>query len=107
MKTILQALIDEISYPVKEGKAENKLVARGLDPDAQFSVDVLNSTAYVGAVADTLISLLDAVNFSDSDISVSIQDADNIKALANRYYTAIGELDNCVELPTATFFSNF
>jgi hypothetical protein len=107
MKTILQALMDEVYYPVKPGKAENMLYARGLNPEEICTAETFRDNAYIGAVADTLVSLVQAINFSEADTSISISDKDKILQLANQYYRTIGESDKCVGLPVVTILSNY
>lgn len=94
-KTILQALQDEVHYPVGIGYLENKLLSRGLEADSLITVDVLRSTAFIGAVADCLMSLVEAPNYSEGDKSVSLSDKGLILKRANALYRYIGE-DNKV-----------
>lgn len=94
MKTVIQALRDEIYYPIPNGKVENIAVRRGLTPDEEYSYDVAQTTSFKGALADCLYSLLQAVNFSEADKSIgSLSDSQRkaILKLANSYYTDIGE----------------
>ena len=94
MKTIREALIDEIIYPIPEGKVENKLIARGINGNETYTLDVAKSTEYRGAYADCLVTLIQAVNFSESDKSVgSLSDEvrKRLLAIANSIYRAIGE----------------
>lgn len=93
-KTIREALIDEIIYPMPEGKLENKIIARGLDGDQEYDIEVSKSDEYRGAYADCLIALLQSVSFSESDKSVSALSDEAKKRLlsiANSIYKAIGE----------------
>lgn len=112
MKTIRQALIDEISYPLGQGKIDNKIISRGLDGDAVIDAETINSKEFLGAIADCLYSLIEAPNFSESDISISLQDRDLILKKANYLYRSIGEeernLDQpriCVGPPPGTYVS--
>lgn len=94
MKTILQALVDEIHYPVPEGFVENTAIRRGLDKDGAYTQEVSLSSDYKGAVADCLCSLLHSVNFSEADKSIgalSDKDKERILVRANSIYTSIGE----------------
>ncbi len=94
MKTIRQALIDEIVYPIPEGLVENKIIARGIDGDAEYDYDAAVSPLYKGALADCLVALVQAVNFSEADKSVgTLSDEVKKKLLfrANSIYQAIGE----------------
>ena len=94
MKTIWQALIDEIIYPIPEGLIENKLIARGLNGDSDYTQDVAVSREYRGCFADCLVALVQSVSFSESDKSVGTL-SDEIKkkllSRANSIYAEIGE----------------
>lgn len=99
MKTIKQALIDEIHYPVGEGYVENRLLKRGLSADDECTTEVMNDNAFMGAVADCLYSLIEAPNFSEADKSFSFSDRDLILKKANAIYNAIGEGDKITGEP--------
>ena len=93
-KTIKEALIDEIVYPLPEGLIDNKMIARGLTADAEYTMESAKSVEYRGCFADCLIALVQSVGFSESDKSVSAL-SDEVKKrlffLANSIYKAIGE----------------
>lgn len=96
MKTIKQALIDEIHYPISNGFVENVMIKRGLADDQVFSYEVSKSSAYIGAVADCLYSLLHAVNYSEAGMSVgtlSTSDKEAILLRVNKMYKTIGEAE--------------
>ena len=99
MKTIGQALIDEIHYPVSEGMIENKLIMRGLCYEDEFSIDVAKSSSFVGAVADCLYSLIEAPNFSEADKSISLSDKSLILSKVNSLYKSIGEQEKTLVTP--------
>lgn len=103
MKTIAQALIDEIHYPLPLGFVENKLMSRGLDGEDKISAETLLSNQFKGAVADCLWSLLQAPNISESDKSVTLPDREDIIKLANTYYSEIGEPEKTYGEPTVQF----
>ena len=93
-KTVRQALIDEIVYPLPEGKIDNKIVARGLKAEASYDATIAKSDAYRGAYADCLIALVQSVSFSEADKSVSAISDETKKRLitiANSIYKAICE----------------
>lgn len=92
MKTIKQALIDEIHYPIGSGIIENKMILRGLKADDEFDIDTAKSKAFIGAVADCLVSLIAAPNFSEADKSFSLSDKALILRKANSLYNSIGEV---------------
>lgn len=94
MKTIQQALIDEIHYPIPIGFVENVMIKRNLNTDDELDYDVYNSNEYQGALADCLWSLVQAINFSEADKSfgaLSDKDKERILLRVNSIYNAIGE----------------
>lgn len=94
MKTIGQALIDEVHIPIPFGYIENVCIKRGLDPEEEFSKDIADCDLYKGALADCLYSLVQAVGFSESDKSIGSLTEDQRKAIvfnANKLYRSIGE----------------
>lgn len=94
MKTIQQAIIDEIHYPIPEGFVENVMIKRKLNPVGDCDSDTMNSKEYMGALADCLWSLVQAINFSEADKSfgsLSDKDKERILLRVNSIYNAIGE----------------
>nr|DAI02925.1 MAG TPA: hypothetical protein [Bacteriophage sp.] len=94
MKTIKQALIDEIHYPIPLGFVENKLIERQLDGDDDYTFEVAQSKEWKGALADCLYSLIQAVSLSESDKSIgtlSDKDKERLLVRINSLYKAIGE----------------
>lgn len=94
MKTIGQALIDEVHIPISFGYIENVCIKRGLDPEEEFSRDIADCDLYKGALADCLYSLVQAVGFSESDKSIGSLTEDQRKAIifnVNKLYRSIGE----------------
>ena len=94
MKTIQQALIDEIHYPIPEGFVENVMIKRKLNPLSYCDSDTMSSKEYMGALADCLWSLVQAINFSEADKSfgsLSDKDKERILLRVNSIYNAIGE----------------
>lgn len=100
MKTILQALKDEIHYKLSSGFFENRLLERELNADDECTIGTFKSNAFRGAVADCLSSLIQAPNFTEGDVSFSQSDKDKILALANSIYNSIGESEKLVGEPT-------
>lgn len=99
MKTILQALKDEVHYKLSSGFFENRLLSRGLNADDACTPELFNNKSFKGAVADCLRSLIQAPNFTEGDVSFSQSDKDKILALANSIYNSIGESENIVDEP--------
>jgi hypothetical protein len=94
MKTVIQALIDSIIYPIPYGFVENVIIERELTADAEYTQEKADSMSFKGAKADCLFSLLQAVNFSEADKSVGALTDKQRKAvlkLANDLYDEIGE----------------
>ena len=98
MKTIQQALIDEVHYPIPLGFIENQLLKRGLTAQSEITPEIIRSAAYIGCVADCLYSLVEAPNFNEADKSFSLPDRDVILKKVNRLYLSIGEPE--VGVPT-------
>ena len=102
MKTIREALIDEIIYPLPEGLIDNKLIKRGFVDNKgevgtqEYNTETAASIAYRGCFADCLVALVQAVGFSESDKSVgNLSDEVKKKLLfrANSIYSDIGEAE--------------
>lgn len=94
MKTIQQALIDEIHYPIPVGFVENVMIKRRLNADDAFDYEASISSEYQGALADCLWSLVQSINFSEADKSfgsLSDKDKERILLRVNSIYNAIGE----------------
>ena len=93
-KTIRQALVDEIHYPIPLGFIENKLIERRLNGDDNYTYEVATSNEWKGALADCLYSLLQAVSIHESDKSVGTltdKDKERLIVRINNLYKAIGE----------------
>lgn len=91
MKTVRQALIDEIHYPISQGFIDNRLMSRGLFPEDELTIEVLTCNEFKGAVADCLWSLIEAPNISEGGISISLGERNLILKKANAIYLSIGE----------------
>lgn len=108
MKTVLQAIKDEIYYPINDGLVENKLLGRDLSPDEELSKDVLNSDAWKGALADSLLTLIQQVNVSEGDKSFGTMTDKQREALLiriNNLYKAIGEEPVEIELKPTVYIN--
>lgn len=91
MKTILDALRDEIHSPVGDGHLSNRLMVRGLNGNDPITPEVIRSSAFLGAVADTLITILEMPNISEGDKRFDLTNRDLIIRRANAIYRSIGE----------------
>lgn len=108
MKTIGQALMDEIHIPIPYGFIENSCIKRELEAEGVFDSVVAKSDAYKGVLADCLFSLIQAVSFSESDKSIGSLSEDQRKAIlvyVNRLYSSIGE-DEVTLTPKPTVYIN-
>lgn len=99
MKTILQALKDEIHYKLSSGFFENRLLARGINSEDECTIELINSKSFRGAVADCLSSLVEAPNFSEGDVSFSLPDRNAITKRANSIYISLREFDKLIDKP--------
>lgn len=99
MKTVLQALKDEVHYKLSSGFFENRLLERSLDGNEICTIDILKSKPFKGAVVDCLMSLIQMPNFTEGDVSLSLSDKDNILTLANGIYNSIGETEKNIGEP--------
>ena len=94
MKTVQQALADEVHWSLPDGFVENVCIRRGIDVEEEFTRTVALSIAYRGALADCLSSLVQAINFNEADKSFgNLTDAQRrlILRRANALYSSIGE----------------
>ena len=107
MKTIKQYVIDEIYYPIPIGTIENKLIKRGVNGETEATPETLRSDAVKGVLADCLFSLIQAINYSEADKSVSTltdKQREQLLLHANKLYKEIGEEEVLIEpKPTVTF----
>lgn len=99
MKTIRQALIDDIAYPLGTGAIDNKLIKRGLSGDNEYTQEIANGASYKGALADCLMALIEAPNFNEADKSISLGDKSLILKKANSLYRQIGEEEQAEDKP--------
>lgn len=99
MKTIMQALKDEVHYKLSSGFFENRLLERELNADDECTIELFKSKQFKGAVADCLSSLVEAPNFSEGDVSFSLSDKDKILSRANSIYISIREFDKLINEP--------
>lgn len=110
MKTIKQALLDEIYYPINEGLVDNKILSRDLEADAELTVDIYKSNSFKGALADCLLSVVEqATSISEADKSVQILSDKQITILQkriNNIYASIGEEEQDFNLAVVEFGAN-
>lgn len=102
MKTIMQTLKDEVHYKLSSGFFENRLLGRELIGSDECTIEIFKSKQFKGAVADCLASLVQAQNYTEGDVSMSLSDkkVEEARNLANSIYRSIGETDKCFGEPT-------
>lgn len=94
MKTVIQALISKVHWPLPYEFVETTCIERNLDGEQTFDYEVSQSSKYKGALADCLYSLAQAINFSEAGKSVgNLTDEQRRLMLrqANALYKEIGE----------------
>lgn len=91
MRTLTQALIDEIGYPIGEGFATNRLIARGLCPAAPAEPSTIRGAAFQGATADCLVALVRMPNITEGDYRIDLSDRGLLLRHANAIYRTLGE----------------
>lgn len=79
---------------------DNRLLSRGLNGEADIDPEIINSNEFIGAKADCLYALIESPNFSESGISISLQDRNLILKKANLLYRSIGESEKYIDQPT-------
>lgn len=99
MKSIIEALADEVAFPLDKGMLENKLLKRGICATDDCTQEVLNSDDFTGAYADCLYHLIEMPNFSESDISISLADRKLILDKVNDIYRRLGEEERKLSQP--------
>lgn len=108
MKSILQAIKDEAYYPINDGLVENKILCRELDPAMEYNAFVAKSNAFIGALADTLYSLIQQTSVSEGDKSFGAMTDKQREALLiriNKLYGAIGEEPVEIELKPTVYIN--
>lgn len=106
MKTVVQALISKVHWPLPYDFVETICIERGINGDKELSVDVAKSNEYKGALADCLYSLVQAINFSEAGKSVgtlSDKQREIVLKRANKLYKEIGEEEKDDGLPSVYF----
>lgn len=105
MRTIAQALTAKIGNLISllggSDAVEVALEDRGLEANAPYSGEIGKENAFQGALADCLyqVATLAPSSFSESDISISLQDRDLILKKANHIYSSIGEEEKKLDQP--------
>lgn len=107
MRTIKQALIDEVFYPLSEGYVDNRIMLRELDADGEVTKEVLESDAFRGCVADCLMSVVEqSLDFTEADKSIhkpTDAQLQSIKKRINMIYNSIGEEEQDFDSPVVEF----
>ena len=88
--TTLDAIKARVNYPLTTAQAEEKLVSRGVETEAEYTKAVAESKGFRLAYADTLRLVLTMVNLSQGG-SVTAQNMAGIRGTANAIYKEYGE----------------
>lgn len=89
--TILEALKYSVNYPLSDGNAESRLIARGFsDTEEDFTEEIANSRAYRLAYADMLSYVVTMVNLNQGG-SVTQASVSALEGTANAIYEEYGE----------------
>lgn len=91
MRTILDALRDEIHSPVGDGHLENRLLMRGLHPEDACTIATMRGRAFQGAIADCLVALVEMPNITEGDKRIDLPTRELLLRRANDIYKIIGE----------------
>lgn len=94
MKTVIQALISKVHWPLPYDFVETVCTERGINGCSDFTYDMSKSSEYKGALADCLYSLVQAINFSEAGKSIgnlTDKQREILLKQANRLYREIGE----------------
>jgi len=89
--TILEALSDLITYPIKPGAYQQTIIKRGLNPSDEADRTMLNSPSYNLCYADLLVLEIEAINTSKEGRSISKAKEESLRELANDIYRKYGE----------------
>lgn len=94
MKTVIEAIMSKVHWPLSYEFVETTCIERNLNGDGPFDPEVAQTSEYKGALADCLYSLIQAINFSEADKSVGTltdKQREAILKWANKLYVEIGE----------------
>lgn len=93
MSTIKQVLASRfvVSFDI-----DSILTQRAIDPNAEFDINIANSSQYKGALADCYMVVYTMPNITEGGMSISYSDKSMFLKLANAIYKEIGEQDKIV-----------
>ncbi len=89
--TNLEALRNDIIYPLDDGRLEKSLIDRGVEPSEAYSL--LNKVSIEMARADMYVKIVAAPNIQEGGISISLTEKAIIKSMATAIYLKYGESD--------------
>ncbi|OFY44004.1 MAG: hypothetical protein A2X18_07700 [Bacteroidetes bacterium GWF2_40_14] len=88
---VIDALKHKVKYPLSDGFFETVVIERGLSPDAEFTAQIGTSKQFNLARADSLASLVDAINVGEGQLNISLSQQELILNVANSIYERYGE----------------
>lgn len=90
--TTIVALKANVQYQLPAAFYESILIKRGLDGNAECTQEVIQSSAFKGAIADCIRQIvIYPSSISEGGMSISKADRQSLLGEANRLYRAIGE----------------
>jgi hypothetical protein len=98
--TILEALINSVSYPVDNGRVEAIAIKRQLYTPDEFTYEVSQERSYRLAEADVKVLVATSPNVSDGEVSISQSEQERLVSLANAVYSEFGENTAVPQQPT-------
>lgn len=99
--TNLEAIRNDIIYPLEDGKLEKALIDRGVEPSVAYSLSGKSLLELVRA--DLCVKLVTAPNIQEGGIIISMTDKSNLMKIASAIYIKNGEKDPfAVISPTVT-----
>lgn len=99
--TNLEAIRNDIIYPLEDGKLEKALLDRGVEPAGAYSLLIKNLMELVRS--DLYVKLVTAPNIQEGGIAISMTDKSNLMKIASAIYLKNGESDPfAVAGPTVT-----
>lgn len=89
--TNLEAIRNDVIYPLEDGKLEKALIDRGVDPIGVYSLSVKGVLELTRA--DLYVKLVTAPNIQEGGITISITEKTSIMKIASATYLKNGEAD--------------
>jgi len=89
--TNLEAIRNDIIYPLEDGKLEKALLDRGVDPAEGYSL--LTKKVIELVRADLYVKLITAPNLTEAGTTINVTEKTSIMKIASATYLKNGEAD--------------